>query len=250
MTAIDFSALIEEGADAWNQWRTDHPTVQPDLSRAYLYGYDLSGFDLSNANLERACLIGANLQDANLSGACLQSAYASDSILSEATLTGAILTQGNFRGADFSGADLSAASVEGTEFGGANLTGSCLAALRANHATSFSEAQGEYVYLNLPPAERYPLVGACQPGELAQFLQQRFSGGIEKVVSSKPVPRRYRWRQLRIATMQLWALSKIQWRKLRKQLGPIAQQAYQYLQTDILPACNLLNANSLSRRML
>ncbi|MEN8446694.1 MAG: pentapeptide repeat-containing protein, partial [Cyanobacteria bacterium J06555_13] len=83
MTTTDFAALAEQGVDAWNRWRAEHPDCAPDLSRAYLYGQVLSGFDLSNTDLSHACLIGADLQQANLSGACLESAYANSANFTE-----------------------------------------------------------------------------------------------------------------------------------------------------------------------
>ncbi|MEL7333034.1 MAG: pentapeptide repeat-containing protein [Cyanobacteria bacterium J06560_2] len=178
MTDIDFPTLASQGADTWNQWRAAHPEIQPDLSRAYLYGQTLDGFDLSNTNLERACLIGANFRGANLSGACLQSVYASSSDFSEANLTGADLRQGGFSEANFTKANLSAASAQGTEFAGADFTGACLAVWQADHTTSLHEIQGEYLYLQLPPAGRQPRAGQFQPGELARFLQQRLSPGV------------------------------------------------------------------------
>ena len=52
-------ALLRQGVEAWNQWRTQHPGTRPDLSSAHLYGLDLVEVDLS----------GADLRDANLRGA-------------------------------------------------------------------------------------------------------------------------------------------------------------------------------------
>ncbi len=175
MTDIDFPSLVEQGADAWNQWRAANPTVRPDLSRAYLYNQTLSGFDLRNVNLERACLIGANFQQADLSGACLQAVYASSSDFSGANLTAADLRQGGFSESNFTAANLSAARVQSTEFAGANFTGACLAMWQADGSTSLNDIQGAYLYLQMPPAGRHPRSGQFQPGELAAFLQQRLT---------------------------------------------------------------------------
>lgn len=174
MADIDFLALIEQGVDAWNQWRLAHPNERPNLSQSYLYGQTLAGFNLSGVDFERACLIGADLTSANLSGARLVSVYASSSRFTQANLTGADLSQGSFPEADFSGADLSAANVQAAEFAGATFTGACFAAIRASQRTSFSDAQGQHLYIQLPPAGRCPQVGNFQAGELAAFLQQQF----------------------------------------------------------------------------
>ncbi|MEL6902095.1 MAG: pentapeptide repeat-containing protein [Cyanobacteria bacterium J06606_4] len=173
MVTTDFLSLVEQGAATWNQWRTDHADIQPDLSRAYLYGADLRGYNLSNVNLERACLIGANLAQANLQGACLQAAYASSASFREANLSRADLRQGSFSEADFTEADLSAAKGGGAGFAGACFTGACLATWQPDQTTVFTHLKGEYVYLSCPPAGRWPQSGVCQPGELARLLQRR-----------------------------------------------------------------------------
>jgi uncharacterized protein YjbI with pentapeptide repeats len=52
-------AKLNEGVEAWNQWREENPDLAPDLS----------GANLSEADLPWAHLIGANLREANLSRA-------------------------------------------------------------------------------------------------------------------------------------------------------------------------------------
>lgn len=112
----DFLFLIDQGAEAWNQWRTVHPCDTPNLSNAYLFDCVLDGFDLSGVNLERACLIGASFQYANLRRANLQSAYASSTDFTAADLTGAILSQGVFIEANFTQANLQWSDAIGTNF--------------------------------------------------------------------------------------------------------------------------------------
>ena len=87
------------------------------LTRANLYGADLSGANLSGANLTRANLYGANLSDANLSGANL---YGAD--LSGANLTRANLSGANLYGANLSGANLTRANLSGANLYGADLS--------------------------------------------------------------------------------------------------------------------------------
>ncbi|MEL7328415.1 MAG: pentapeptide repeat-containing protein [Cyanobacteria bacterium J06559_1] len=173
MTTTDFAALAEQGVDAWNRWRAEHPDCAPDLSRAYLYGQVLSGFDLSNTDLSHACLIGADLQQANLSGACLESAYANSANFTETNLSGADLRQGSFNEADFTGANLSAVKAEASSFGGACFTGACLMGWQVDGNTSFVKAKGDYLYLGTGTSLRWPPIGEAKAGELAAFLQQR-----------------------------------------------------------------------------
>ena len=43
--------ILKQGVDAWNKWREEHRSVQPDLSGAQLINTDLSGANLSRAKL-------------------------------------------------------------------------------------------------------------------------------------------------------------------------------------------------------
>ncbi len=48
--------LLKKGVEVWNQWREEHPEIEPDLSGANLEGARLSGAHLERARLSRACL--------------------------------------------------------------------------------------------------------------------------------------------------------------------------------------------------
>ena len=149
--------LLEEDADAWNEWRQQNPDITPDLSRAYLHSYDLSGRDLSRANLRDAFLnqavldncdlTHADLRHAKLRFASLRMARLFHTKLNHADLHRADLyraqareaqcTQAKLTGVDFTEADLSQASMNVVtldnskfnlaEFNGASL---CHASLR------------------------------------------------------------------------------------------------------------------------
>ncbi|MEM9087621.1 MAG: pentapeptide repeat-containing protein [Cyanobacteria bacterium P01_F01_bin.53] len=171
MSDIDFLALVEQGVERWNQWRTDNPTVRPDLSHAYLFGHSLAKFDLSHTNLERACLIGADLQGANLHCACLQSAYGSSANFNGANLSEANLNIGSFGEANFSNANLSKATVYGTNFSSACFSGSCLLAWKIDGSTVLSGIKASHVYLQTQQQQRQPQTGQFQPGALEPFLR-------------------------------------------------------------------------------
>ena len=104
-------ALLQRGVEVWNQWRTSHPLLRPNLS-----GIDLTGAKLQDAYLngtiftatvlDEADLRGALLAEANLNGAVLRSAD-----LGGAGLVGARLFQTNLRRANLAGADLRSASL-------------------------------------------------------------------------------------------------------------------------------------------
>ncbi len=169
---MNYQHLIECGVTQWNQWRSQHPNQQPNLSglnlqRSYLFEVNLMGSNLSGVDLRRACLIGANLSQANLSGANLRGAYLSDANLREANLSNADLT-----GAQMTNADLLRA----------NLLGTCLAPAKNDtiqplHASSSRPflpemQQLEHVYQkSVEPSNRSTestLTSAC----IAQCQQQ------------------------------------------------------------------------------
>jgi uncharacterized protein YjbI with pentapeptide repeats len=99
--------LLKRGVQVWNQWRQDHPEIQP-----YLVGSDLVGMNLRNANLNGANLFqadfgsretfirgveanifveGAGLEGADLRNANLVRVNLSDISLQEVNLSGADL---------------------------------------------------------------------------------------------------------------------------------------------------------------
>jgi uncharacterized protein YjbI with pentapeptide repeats len=91
----DHIALLRRGAGAWNAWRGERDEA-PDLSRAGLRGFDLSGFNLSRADLRDADLRGTNLTEANLSGTHLEGANLFKAVLDGANLSGASLQGAQF----------------------------------------------------------------------------------------------------------------------------------------------------------
>jgi Pentapeptide repeats (8 copies) len=98
--------LLRQGA-VWNQWREEHPEIQPDLSEALFHWAGLGGLDLRGANLRGASLWHAFLPRTDLRGA---------------NLRGANLVEADLRGADLRGADLRGANLEWVNLSEANLS--------------------------------------------------------------------------------------------------------------------------------
>ncbi len=56
--------ILEQGADVWNNWRTENPDVMPDLRGANLKEKKLSDYDFADADIR-----GTNFRAAELEGA-------------------------------------------------------------------------------------------------------------------------------------------------------------------------------------
>ena len=105
MANAEHLAKLNEGVDAWNQWKRLIPAI--DLGEA-----DLTGANLSRVNLSRADLYAANLSDADLSRAILAGANLREANLAGTYLHGANLRHANLSGASLVGANLVAVSLE------------------------------------------------------------------------------------------------------------------------------------------
>ena len=145
MSEINLVTLItENGVEAWNKWREEHPFRSVNLRYAnlsgaklrdanlcntYLSGANLSGAYLRDANLCNTSLSETNLSNANFSGANLR-----DTHLSNANLGGAYLTEANLCDADLSNAHLSGAYLKDAELCNANLRGADLTGANLSNA--------------------------------------------------------------------------------------------------------------------
>jgi len=128
--------ILNQGEEAWNNWREREFYATPqlrdidfsgidigqmDLSRADLSGANFNGRDLSNRDLTETDLTGAKLNDANLSKSRLVG-----SNLYLADLVCADLRFADLQAADFRYANLSKAKLQETYLGGTNFTGANL----------------------------------------------------------------------------------------------------------------------------
>ena len=123
--------ILKQGVDIWNDWRREHPKIEPDLtdadlsgadlSRAYLWRADLQHANLSGADLRQAYLEGVFLMGAKLIGANLCQARLSRAELLGANLNEAILARADLRKADLDQAHLNEAQLFGADLKDANL---------------------------------------------------------------------------------------------------------------------------------
>jgi uncharacterized protein YjbI with pentapeptide repeats len=98
--------ILEQGVEAWNSWREQNPSIEPDLSGAHLPGAHLRGADLWGADLSEAELSGAYLSWARLSWAKLFEADLSEADLSDADLTHSALAKTNLTRATLTGCSI------------------------------------------------------------------------------------------------------------------------------------------------
>lgn len=97
--------LLQQGVDAWNEWRERNPEIIPDLSGTSLIEADFGG---------------ANLRNVTLSGADWYEATLNSSDLTGADLSNSLFVKGDFQRVDFSGANFSGAKFLITNFAMAN----------------------------------------------------------------------------------------------------------------------------------
>ena len=144
--------LITQGVAIWNSWRSNNPTIIPDLEEADLRGLDLTQVDLSKAELYKANLDAANLREAILLKATLYGAT-----LRDADLSGAELTRSNLSTADLSRAilieaEMFEANLSATDLIKADLSGAYLNEANLPEA-DFSDATlngvAQFIYLLL-----------------------------------------------------------------------------------------------------
>jgi len=114
MANEDHLERLQQGVEAWNAWREEEPSVEPDLSGANLNNMDLQGADLREANLHNAQLDSVNLQGAHLQKADLREANLFGAQLQGADLREANLRFTNLLDADLTDADLTGSLVFGT----------------------------------------------------------------------------------------------------------------------------------------
>ncbi|MBD2683436.1 MULTISPECIES: pentapeptide repeat-containing protein [Nostoc] len=180
-------AILRQGVEVWNTWRTKNRSIKPNIEGIDLRGANLGGADLRWVNLKNADVRGANLVDANLSKADLNNTNFSSCDVNNANLSAAYIRQGNFENVDLKGANLSQtdftesnltrailskAQALGTNFTASTLTGACIEDWSINNYTNFNNVICDYIYLRQGQKERRPSSGNFAPGEFTKLFQK------------------------------------------------------------------------------
>lgn len=130
--------ILEQGVEAWNEWRRANPLTIPDLSDHFLIGERLDGVDFSNSNLARtdfskSDMIEANLRNSNLSKTRFIHSKLIGACLADADLTGATFSQANCTAVDFNGAYLGGARFDEVKLRAATFNGAILTKAELRH---------------------------------------------------------------------------------------------------------------------
>jgi uncharacterized protein YjbI with pentapeptide repeats len=151
-------AILKQGVEVWNAWRSANPRIAPDLreadlsgrrrlyhranlsgtdlrranlsrsyfSEAFLYAADFGGADLNHADFNKTYAVEASFERANLRSIFLNEASLDRANLRQADLSSACLYRTSFRGSELQGATLIGADLSGAFFLGSNLKGASL----------------------------------------------------------------------------------------------------------------------------
>ena len=135
MASDEHLAILNQGVEAWNNWRALNPGVRPDLSMIALDNAKLMGADLRGAILQNAMLINADFSMADLRGAFLTLAFLGQSDFGQANLSGADLRGANLMLAHFGKAILVDAKLFRADLSGAALSQANLSRADLREAT-------------------------------------------------------------------------------------------------------------------
>jgi len=158
-------AILRQGVEVWNQWRSENLEKNIDLIEANLLKANLNKANLTGANLTKANLIGANLIRANLSFADLRKADLRKANLTGANLYGTDINEANLTGANLYGTDLNEANFDGSELHSTDISFANLS--RAN----LSESQFFWGYLIKSNLSEANLTGADLHGTDISFAK-------------------------------------------------------------------------------
>jgi uncharacterized protein YjbI with pentapeptide repeats len=153
----DMLNLLKQGAGMWNQWRKEHPEIQPDLS----------GVDLRGAKLRMV-----DFQEVNLSGAELSDTFLAGANLSKADLRNASLRKASLYRANLSGANLSGADLQDTFLRKANLFETTLADVKLER-TDFYEANLQEAHIDEEKREEILSRQVRSEARLQKILEKR-----------------------------------------------------------------------------
>src|SRR6266571_7499738 len=141
--------LLKQGVEVWNQWRAQHPEIQPDLIDANLSETDLSGADLRGVNLYGANLRGVTLCRANLCGTNLENSNLKEANLSGADLSRAIVVSTDMTNAILNDCVIYGVSAWDVELAGATQNNLVITAIGHPTITVDNLKVAQFIYLLL-----------------------------------------------------------------------------------------------------
>lgn len=125
---MDYRAILAQGIEHWNRWRSHHPDStcileSADLRQDNLVGGNFRGVKFKAANLQKVDLTDADLTNADLTGVDLTGANLSNTILYGANLSGANLAKAFLDNTDLRTAHLTDAWLVETDIRSVKMTG-------------------------------------------------------------------------------------------------------------------------------
>jgi len=156
-------AILGQGVEVWNSWRTHNPDVIVNLESADLNSFNLEWVNFADANLEAADLSYACMNHAILVRARLRRANLAHASLDHANMAHAHLQRANLAFASLEEALLPFAHLSETNFGAANLKN-----LRAEDAN--------FRHANLSYANLQNAVLSCSDFRYANLLGANLEG--------------------------------------------------------------------------
>lgn len=191
--------ILRLGADLWNEWREQNPTIKPDLSGAwfgsqqphgaYLPRVNLSDSNLSSARFRHSFMINANFRNSDLTNIDFNHARVSSADFTNAKLDMANLADANLKYANFSNASIKQADLWLTVFDEANFNNTdfndCFIGYASFGAVDLSSAKGldtlehrapstigiDTIYLSNGQIPEAFLRGTGVPDTLIKFIQ-------------------------------------------------------------------------------
>ena len=132
MADEQYLSILLQGADAWNKWRKDNPSIYPDLSGSNLQRARLDEVNLSETNLAGAFFGKCQLANADFTNAVLDSArfyrcYLGNALFRKVSASyvsffGSDVTSGKFDESRFSFASFDDGILEAASLRGADLS--------------------------------------------------------------------------------------------------------------------------------
>jgi hypothetical protein len=141
--------ILRQGVAAWNSWREQNKSVQPNLAHMPRPLISLAYADLSNANLEGADLSGVDLTRADLTQSNLDRAQLQGAKMNEASLHRASLRFANLSGATVTRVDLREADLRHTNLNDVDLTETHLGGCRVFGVSVWNAALDGAIQSNL-----------------------------------------------------------------------------------------------------